>query len=137
MELEPEKTTFKAMTGCQVLHISHQMVQALFEALHLPCAAFHTAPAKKDLLFQPTVFWLNLTPAKPNGSFSTVFNGSRGRQTSVLWKAAAPHINLQSRQHPSIKFAVRHSEIVFQMKQARKKQKLGGTEKEGNPWTAV
>lgn len=55
----------------------------------------------------------------------------------MFWKAAAPGINLQSRQHPSIKFAVRHSEIVFQMKQARKEQKLGGTEKEGNPRTAV
>lgn len=74
-------------------------VQALFEALHLPCAAFQTAPTKKDLSFQPALFWLNLIPAKPNGSFPTIFNGSRGMQTSVFWKAAVPCRNLQSRQH--------------------------------------
>lgn len=97
------KTTFSHdwLSGAAV-HYAHQSpdgCKALLEALHLPCAAFRTAPGKKELMFQPALFWLNLIPAKPNGSFSTIFNGSRGIQASVFWKAAVPYMNLQSRQH--------------------------------------
>lgn len=89
MELAPKETIFKSrdcFSGACVhyAHIFHvhqtttRWVQVLFEPLHLPCAASQSAPVTR---FQCALFWLNLTPAKASGSFTTIFNGSRGNQT--------------------------------------------------------
>lgn len=120
------------MSGAAV-HYAHQSpdgCKALLEALHLPCAAFQTAPGKKELLFQPALFWLNLIPAKPNGSFSTIFNGSRGIQSSVFWKAAVPYMNLQSRQHHTPWSLLQHTpKVCFKWSRQGRSKDLGIQEK--------